>query len=103
MYGVATGGGPNGASVGGDGLVWEITNGGVYKDLHDFGGSVSNANGKSGPDGAAPNAGVTFDSAGNLYGTTNAGGPNNIASVGITGGGGMVWEITTAGIYKDSL
>jgi uncharacterized repeat protein (TIGR03803 family) len=91
MYGVATYGGPTG-----DGLIWEITKAGVYKDLHDFGLPVINANGKIGPDGEYPVAGVAVDSAGNLYGTTVAGGPNKAS----TGGDGIVWEITKAGVYK---
>jgi hypothetical protein len=97
MYGSAYFGGPINASASGSGMLWEITNTGVYKDLHDFGGTVVNANGKPGPDGAEPDAEVSFDSAGNMYGTTYAGGPND-ASI---GGGGIVWEITKAGVYKD--
>jgi len=48
--------------------------------LHTFVGTTTN-----GPDGANPLGGVTFDSAGNLYGTTSAGGIN---------GGGVLYEIT---------
>jgi uncharacterized protein (TIGR03437 family) len=96
LYRTTSQGGPNGGGTKGpfpgDGIVWEITASGTYKDLHDFGGTVTNANGKSGADGATPIAGVTFDSAGNMYGTTNVGGPNSY---------GMVWEITAAGVYKD--
>lgn len=96
LYGTTSQGGPNGGGTQGpypgDGIVWEITASGTYKDLHDFGGAVTNANGKSGADGATPIGGVTFDSAGNLYGTTNVGGPNN---------DGMVWEITKSGAYSD--
>jgi hypothetical protein len=78
-------------------MVWEITAGGVYKDLHDFGGTVTNSGGIEGPDGVSPIAGVTLDSAGNIFGTTLAGGPNNVNQA----GGGIVWEITVAGGYKD--
>jgi len=86
MYGTTYSGGANNK-----GTVWEITASGVYKDLHDF-GSVTN-------DGANPLVGVTLDSAGNLYGTTVFGGANEVA--GAIAGGGMVWEITNAGVYED--
>jgi hypothetical protein len=97
MYGTGYAGGPNNAANGGDGVLWEITKAGVYKDLHDFGGTVINADGKSGPDGAYPECAVTFDSEGNMYGTTEYGGPNNTSSF----GDGMAWEITKTGVYKD--
>jgi len=102
MYGTCSDGGTNyittnafGSVYGG--IVWEITASGEYKILHDFGGTVTNANGSSGRDGYAPYAGVTLDSAGNLYGTTYAGGPINVGNDGC----GMVWEITASGVYKD--
>jgi len=97
MYGTTFYGGLNGSGMGGSGMVWEITTSGTYKDLHDFGGTVVNADGTNGPDGAFPKAGVTFDSAGNMYSTTYNGGPNGPDM----GGSGMVWEITTSGTYKD--
>ncbi|MDR3690946.1 MAG: hypothetical protein P4L46_16325 [Fimbriimonas sp.] len=78
------------------GMVWEITATGVYKDIHDFGGTIINASGKSGPDGGFPAGGVTIDSKGNLYGTCANGNPANLVN-----GIGMVWEITTSGEYKD--
>jgi len=90
MYGTANDGGPYGS---GDGMVWEITKDGAYIDLHDFGGTITTANGSSGPDGRIANAGVTVDSQGNLYGTTLYGGAS--------GTYGMVWEITNDGVYKD--
>ena len=96
LYGTTFSGGAYGAFPG-DGIVWEITTEGVYKDLHDFGGIVTYANGADGPDGTGPLAGVAFDSAGNLYGTTQAGGAIDLSQ----GGGGIVWEITIAGEYKD--
>jgi len=86
MYGTTYVGGPYN-----DGNVWEITASGVYKDLHDF-GSVAN-------DGEDPFGGVTIDSFGNLYGTTGFGGAVTSADSGQ--GGGMVWEITSNGIYRD--
>jgi uncharacterized repeat protein (TIGR03803 family) len=85
MYGTTTGGGLNGS-----GMVWEITKAGEYKDLHDFG---------SGSDGSEPTAGVTVDSSGDLFGTTSKGGAHGTDGSG--GTGGMVWEITAAGKYKD--
>ncbi|MDE2126675.1 MAG: IPT/TIG domain-containing protein [Armatimonadetes bacterium] len=87
MYGTAASGGAASA-----GLVWEITASDAYKDLHDFGGTVTNSNGKSGPDGSSPSAGITFDAAGNMYGTTSFGGAMS---------DGVVWEITSAGTYRD--
>ena len=47
-------------------------------------------------DGAAPYAGLIFDAAGNLYGTTVAGGIYNI-NPNCTGGCGTVFELTPAG------
>jgi hypothetical protein len=92
MYGTTTGGGASD----GAGLVWEITKSGKYVDLHDFGGTVVNANGKSGPDGGSPHAKVTFDGAGNMYGTATGGGPHSGNGI-----GGMVWEISKSGKYLD--
>jgi hypothetical protein len=87
-YGTTYLGGPNGG-----GLIWERTKSGNYLDLHDFGGSVVNSNGAVGPDGRDPFGCVVLDNAGNLYGTTNEGGPNSDS--------GMVWELSSAGVYKD--
>jgi hypothetical protein len=47
-----------------------------------------------------PSAGVTFDAAGNMYGTTRYGGPNGEYLDGGYGDG-MVWEITASGKYLD--
>lgn len=92
LYGTCSAGGPNQLGIDGAGMVWEITNKGVYLDLHDFGGSVTNAGGSQGPDGYMSYAGVTLDANGDLYGTTAKSGPNN---------GGMLWEITAGGQYID--
>src|ERR1700678_3647681 len=61
-----------------------------YVDMHDFGGTVTNADGKSGPDGGYSQAGVTFDTSGNMYGTASVGGANSL---------GMIWEYTAAKKY----
>lgn len=42
-------------------------------------------------DGGSPEGDVTFDSAGNLYGTADAGGPYNM---------GTVWEVTPSGTFS---
>jgi hypothetical protein len=87
LFGCTNAGGPTD-----QGMVWEITAAGVYKDLHDFGGTIKLSNGTTGVDGEEPAAGVTVDTAGNIYGTT------------VFGGGyfyGMVWEISKAGVYTD--
>jgi uncharacterized repeat protein (TIGR03803 family) len=94
MYGTTAMGGAYG--VGGSGTVWEITATGEYKDIHDFGGPITNASGNPGTDGDDPIGGVAIDSKGNLYGTCAEGSPANGVS-----GMGMVWEITTSGQYKD--
>lgn len=52
-------------------------------DRHDFG---------AGSDGHTPYTGVTFDTSGNMYGTTLSGGAY---------GKGTVWEITSSGTYID--
>ena len=65
LYGTTYSGSENGG--GGDGTVFELTpgsNGWTETILHSFNGS----------DGSGPNAGVTLDSQGNLYGTTITGG-----------------------------
>jgi uncharacterized repeat protein (TIGR03803 family) len=91
LYGVTRFGGANNS-----GILWKLTPKGVYTDLHDFGGKVTNADGKTGNDGAIPMAGLTFDSAGNLYGTTWQGGPyeSDLA-------GGIVFEYKVGGAYAD--
>ncbi len=72
LYGTASGGG-----AGGDGVVFKLTprSGGKWwgeKVLHAFTG---------GDDGAVPAAGLIFDSAGNLYGTTQNGGGSGYGTV----------------------
>jgi len=77
LYGTTTQGGANGF-----GAVYELTRVGLSwteKVLYSFQG---------GNDGSLPTAGVILDQAGDLYGSTNAGG---------AGGGGTVFELTPSG------
>ncbi len=67
FYGTTLGGGSAGT-----GTVFGITAKGKEQVLYSFAG---------GKDGAAPEAGLTFDAAGNLYGTTTAGGANGTGTV----------------------
>ena len=76
LYGTTLNGGAFG-----DGVVFKVTTGGVATILHSFTGAPG--------DGSGPAAGVIVDSAGNVFGTTNAGG-------GL--GNGVVFKITPAGV-----
>jgi hypothetical protein len=92
LYGTTTSGGPNlEFGVVGEGILWEIPRSGTYRDLHDFGAEVVNANGQTGADGIEP-TGVALDASGNLYGDTTLGG--SISR-------GMVWKLGRAGVYQD--
>lgn len=88
----------------GYGMVWEITAASGftdYVDLHDFGGSIVDASGLPGLDGEIPQAALTFDAAGNMYGSTWYGGPNSSVNDPYCGN---VWELTAASgytVYKD--
>ena len=76
MYGATSAGGH------GNGVVYEMTGSGSHwmeQALYSFAGS---------PDGANPLSGVIFDNAGNLYGTTAAGGSS---------GNGAVYELSPSG------
>jgi uncharacterized repeat protein (TIGR03803 family) len=79
LYGTTVGGGSEG-----DGAVFEMTPNGsggwTERVLHNFG--------LSGSDGTGPYAGLIFDGAGNLYGTTEAGGSK---------GAGTAFEMTPNG------
>jgi uncharacterized repeat protein (TIGR03803 family) len=66
---------------GGCGVLYKLDSAGHYTVLHRFTG---------GADGGAPEAGVILDSAGNLYGTTNEGGPANA---------GVVYKLDAAGNF----
>ncbi len=76
---VRGGAGSNGTGFNGGGTVWEIAAGtNTPTTLVSF----------TGANGVQPEAGVTIDSAGNLYGTTSEGGASN---------DGTVWEIPKGG------
>jgi uncharacterized repeat protein (TIGR03803 family) len=81
LYGTTAEGGADGY-----GTVFRIDPMGNEKVLFNFPG---------GPDGAQPETGVVRDAAGNLYGTTQAGGGSEFEA-----GQGVVFEITAAGTYK---
>jgi uncharacterized repeat protein (TIGR03803 family) len=69
LYGTTSGGGiPPTYS----GVVFKMTEGGQETTLYSFGG---------GADGATPEASLLMDSAGNLYGTTYAGGAHGVGTV----------------------
>jgi uncharacterized repeat protein (TIGR03803 family) len=93
LYGTAAEGGSKGCA-GGCGVVFElISNGnGSYSEsvLHIFVGGAS--------DGDAPTAGLVFDQAGNLYGTTDDGGKSN-------GPVGVVFELSpsSGGQWTESI
>jgi uncharacterized repeat protein (TIGR03803 family) len=93
LFGTTSGGGLRGPNdlEKGYGTIWEITNKGIYEPVYEFQGAAKD-------DGQNPFAGVTFDGVGNMYGTTTFGGPPGQFSAQI--GFGIVWEITTAGVYK---
>jgi uncharacterized repeat protein (TIGR03803 family) len=74
LYGTAYGGGGSNA-----GVVFKVDPGGRETVLYAFTG---------GSDGGNPYAGVIADSAGNLYGTTTAGGPANVGVVYMVDPGG---------------
>ena len=72
----------------GYGTVFKLSPEGKETILHSFTGSPT--------DGATPLAGLTADSAGNLYGTTYVGGAG--CTDGVVGGCGTVFKITPAGV-----
>jgi uncharacterized repeat protein (TIGR03803 family) len=65
------------------GVVFKVDPSGNETVLHEFTGTHL--------DGAAPNAGVVFDKAGNLYGTTTGGGEYD---------GGVVYKVTPSGHFS---
>lgn len=81
IYGTTNGGGGSVNCDGGCGTIWEYTAGGKYKVLHKFDFT----------DGSQPVGQLLRDSAGNLFGITTNGGPNNQ---------GEVFEYTAGGKFK---
>lgn len=108
LYGTTISGGNKSTScavqtgVPGCGVVFKLTPTGKYTVLHTFTG---------GEDGAFPYAGVTLDSAGNLYGTTFAGGDKKpkvchyLNLGGMPAGCGVVFKLTPAahGPWKETV
>lgn len=85
IYGTTASGGANGGGRG-DGVVFSLSAGGKETVLHSFGASAN--------DGVSPYASLLIDSAGNLFGTTKAGGAYG------SGGpraGGTVFKLSPAG------
>jgi len=82
LYGTTDGGGSTGA-----GVVFKIDPAGHETALHSVTGPPWPG---TGTDGYDPNGGVILDSAGNLYGTTNAGGATS---------GGIVYKLDSSGNY----
>jgi len=83
FYGTTYAGGTNDIDTGGDGTVFKINSGGLLTPLCSF--ALSN--------GANPAAALILARDGNLYGTTENGGTNDLDS----GGDGTVFRITTNG------
>ena len=81
------GGSSNCSPYGGCGTVFKLDGSGNETILHAFTGNT---------DGAGPVASLTMDEAGNLYGTTSAGG----ISTHYAGGAGTVFKITAGGEYS---
>ena len=80
LYGTTFEGGANGLIGGGSGTVFEVSANGTETVLYSFGASST--------DGFAPQGALVRDAAGNLYGTTYAGG---------TQGGGTVFRLSLSG------
>jgi uncharacterized repeat protein (TIGR03803 family) len=81
LYGTTEEGGPYSNCGGGCGIVYELTKTGEEKVLYSFG--------SQGEDAIFPNANLTFDKAGNLYGTAGGGGDDE---------GGAVFELSSTGV-----
>ena len=84
FFGTTYSGGANDLASGGDGTVFKITTNGVFTSLVSF--NVTN--------GANPHAALALGANGCLYGTTETGGTNDLAS----GGEGTSFAITTNGL-----
>jgi uncharacterized repeat protein (TIGR03803 family) len=87
LYGTTVLGGSDSSCSSGCGTVFKLASGAGwnYSVLHAFAG---------GNDGVSPYAGLTFDRAGNLYGTTFAGGSS---------GKGTVFKLTPSNGWKESV
>lgn len=90
LYGTTEGGG---AMYGG--VVYKLDPTGNETVLYTF---TMYGNGGGGPTGAFPTSGVVLDSAGNLYGTTWAGGESSFGCEGY--GCGVVYEMSEAGEFS---
>jgi uncharacterized repeat protein (TIGR03803 family) len=89
LYGTTQSGGTNDLADGGDGTVFQLATNGVFTSLVSFSGT----NGAW--LGANPGGGLVLGTDGNLYGTTQYGGTNDLAN----GGDGTVFRITPAGVF----
>jgi uncharacterized repeat protein (TIGR03803 family) len=93
LYGTTLAGGR--ALEGNSGTVFRLSpeGGGTWTEtiLYSFRGGVGNST-----DGAGPLAGLVFDSAGNLYGTTAGGGTGTACGASIVVGCGTVFELSPA-------
>ena len=86
LYGTTEQGGSSSTSCNnGCGVVFKITSKGVFSVLHAF----------TEPDGFLPRGNLILDSAGNIYGTTDFGGPNG----GFNPSTGVLFKLTTQGQY----
>jgi uncharacterized repeat protein (TIGR03803 family) len=86
--------GTSGGGANGDGTVFELTfSDGQWSEtiLHNFNGA----------DGSGPASGVILDSAGNVYGTTDSGGPFNNGTVYELSPSGSGWQLTTLYAFPD--
>jgi len=83
LYGTTSSGGGFGCGGSGCGVVFKLDATNHETVLHAF----------AGPDGATPHGALVMDSAGNLYGTTSAGGSGSACP----GGCGTVFKIDTTG------
>jgi uncharacterized repeat protein (TIGR03803 family) len=97
LYGTTSGGGTqDGCSLGGCGTVFQLSppklSGESWSErvLYSF---CSNYKGEACIDGLGPESQLIFDAAGNLYGTTAAGGRGHINQAGEVGGG-VVFELS---------
>jgi len=88
LYGTALGG-EYLANMDG-GMLWSLTKAGVYRDLHDFAGPMTFADGSTGTDGTLPIGKLVRDSAGTLWGVSTYGSEYNH---------GNIWKLTSDGTY----